>query len=80
MSKKFISNKQYTTNLAAEIFIKGVLILLVTFRVSRRRREMYCCHARLCVCLSVCCVSVCLPVRSRMPTLLHGPGCDLAEW
>jgi len=27
---------------------------LVTFRVSRRRRKMYCGHARLCVCLSVC--------------------------
>ena len=28
--------------------------LLVTFRVSRRPREMYCGHARLCVCVSVC--------------------------
>ena len=27
-------------------------ILVVTFRMSRRRREMYCGHARLCVCLS----------------------------
>jgi len=27
---------------------------LVTFCVNRRRREMYCGHARLCVCLSVC--------------------------
>jgi len=27
---------------------------LVTFRVSRRRREMYCGQPRLCVCLSVC--------------------------
>jgi len=27
---------------------------LVTFHVSRRRRETYCGHARLCVCLSVC--------------------------
>jgi len=25
----------------------------ITFRVSRRRREMYSGHARLCVCLSV---------------------------
>jgi len=24
---------------------------LITFRVNRRRREMYCGHARLCVCL-----------------------------
>ena len=29
-------------------------LCLVTFCVSRRRREMYCGHARLCVCLSVC--------------------------
>ena len=28
-------------------------VCLVTFRVSRRRREMYCAHARLRVCLSV---------------------------
>jgi len=27
---------------------------LITFRVSRRRHEMYCGHARLCVCLCVC--------------------------
>ena len=33
----------------------------ITFRVSRRRREMYCGHVRLCVCLCVCvCVCVCL--------------------
>jgi len=32
---------------------------LITFRVSRRPRGMYCGHARLCVCL---CVSVCLSV------------------
>jgi len=36
----------------------NVIIKLVTFRVSRRRREMYCGHAHS-VCLSVC-VSVCL--------------------
>ena len=46
-------------------------IVLITFRLSRRRREMYCGHPRLCVCVSV---------RGRMPTLLHGPGCNLAEW
>jgi len=48
---------------------------IITFRVSRRRRETYCGHARLCVCLSVC-----LSVRGRMPTLLHGPGCNLGQW
>ena len=33
-------------------------IWFITFCVSRRRRKMYCGHARLCVCLSVC-LSVC---------------------
>jgi len=42
--------------------------ILFTFHASRRRRKMYCGHARPCVCLSVC---------SRMPTLLHGPGCNV---
>jgi len=47
----------------------------ITFRLSRRRREMYTGHARLSVCLSVdafphYCIS----------TLLHGPGCKLREW
>jgi len=46
-------------------------ILLVTFCLSRRLRKMYCGHARLCVCLSV---------RGRTPTLLHGPGCNLGAW
>ena len=45
----------------------------ITFRVSRVRREMYCGHARICV-------SVCVPVRGRMPTLLHGPGYNLGDW
>jgi len=47
---------------------------LITFLVNRRRREMYCGHARLCVCVSVC---LYLFVRGRMPTLLHGSGCNL---
>jgi len=42
--------------------------------------------SRASVCLSVCCVClcvclcVCVSVRGRMPTLLHGPGCNLGEW
>ena len=36
------------------------LTCLVTFCVSRRRRKMYCGHARLCVCVCVClCVCIC---------------------
>jgi len=45
---------------------------VITFRVSSRRHKMYCGH---CVCLSVC-----LTVRSRIPILLHRPGCNLGEW
>ena len=45
--------------------------IIITFRLSRRRREMHCVHPRLRACLSVC---------GRMPTLLHGPGCNLGEW
>jgi len=52
-------------------------MLLITFRVSRKRRKMYIGHARLCVCV---CVSLCLPVRRRILTLLHAPGCNLGVW
>jgi len=39
---------------------------VITFRASRRRREMYCGHARLRVCVCVCpCLSVCLSVCPR---------------
>ena len=36
-------------------------------REARSRGEMYIGHGRLCVCLSV---------PRRIPTLLHGPGCN----
>jgi len=52
---------------------------VTTFCVSRRRRKMYCGHARLCVCVSVH-VYVCLFVRGRTPTQLHGPRCNLGSW
>jgi len=38
----------------ALLYVLCCKLLFVTFRISRRRREMYCGHARLCVCLSVC--------------------------
>jgi len=49
---------------------------LITFCVSRRRRKIYCGHARMYVCQ----MSVCLSVRGRTPTLLLGPGCNLGAW
>ena len=33
-----------------------------------------------CIVVTRVCVSVCLFVRGRMPTVLHGPGCNLGEW
>jgi len=47
-----------------KILLSLLAIRLFTFRVSRRRREMYIGQARL---------SVCMSVRRSMPTLLHGP-------
>ena len=41
---------------------------IVTFRVSRTRREMYIGRPRLC-----------LSLRGHMPTLLYGPGCKLGS-
>jgi len=42
---------------------------IVIFRVSRIDHEK---------CIVV--TRVCVSVRGRMPTLLHGPGCNLGDW
>ena len=58
------------------LFLGHIALLRATyfsFRVSRRRREMYSGHARLCVCLCVC-------GSPHSHTILHGPGCNLGEW
>ena len=44
-------------------------LCVVTIRVSRIDHEK---------CIVV--TRVCVSVRGRMPTLLHGPGCNLEEW
>ena len=59
----------------------------ITFRMNRRRREMHCGHARLCVCLCVCvcvCMSVCLSAAAcphyctdTDVTWRSGRGCPL---
>ena len=61
----------------------GLILGLITFRVSRRPREMYCGHARLCV--SVCvCLCVCLSAAACLQyctdldvTWGSGRGCPL---
>jgi len=48
------------------VFTESLEIFI--FCVSRRRRNMYCGHARLCVSLSVCvcvCLSICLSAAVR---------------
>ena len=57
-------------SVAVKLLVHGQ-VTIITFCVSRRRHKMYCGHPRLCVCLSV---------RDRTPTLLHGPGCNLGAW
>ena len=41
-----------TIDIVISILISTIII--ITFHMSRRRRETYCGHARLCVCVSVC--------------------------
>ena len=55
------------------------LVEVITFRVSRRRREMYCGYARLCVCLSVCVSAAACPQYCMDPdvTWRSGRGCPL---
>jgi len=52
--------------------------MIVTFLVSRRRREMYCGHARLCVCLSVwlcvCLSAAACPHYCTDPDVTWGSG------
>ena len=66
---------KYVFQLGLNVF-QLLVFQLITFCVSRRRRKMYCGHARLSVCV---CLSVCVSVRGRTPTLLHGPGCNLGR-
>jgi len=61
---------QYFAVLGRSIYFK--CLHFITFRVSRRRREMYCGHAHLCVCLSLC-------PRPHAHTIAR-PGCNLGEW
>jgi len=52
--------------------VSVVKLPVITFRVSRRRREMYIGHTRLSLC-----VSVCLSPRSHTTART---GCKLGEW
>ena len=70
---------------AMQPHVKLLIPPVVTFCVSRRRRKMYCGHARLFVCVSLCvCLSVCLSAAVRPHyctdpdvTWGRGRGCPL---
>jgi len=47
---------------------------IITFRVSRRRREMYCGHTRLCVCVSVCLSAAACPHYCTDQDVTWGSG------
>ena len=59
-------------------YIEPVICYHISIVTLLRRFEAKCIMATA-VCLSVC-VSVCLSVPPRIPTLQHGPGCNLDEW
>jgi len=61
------------------LLLRGVPICIITFCVSRRRSKMYCGHARLCVCLSVCLSAAVRPQYCTDPDVTsgHGRGCPL---
>jgi len=65
-------------------FFADVVDIVVTFRVSRRPREMYCGHAHLCVSVSVC---VCLSAAACQHYCMDpdvtwgsGRGCPLVVY
>ena len=66
---------QVFTATADERIILTQIFRFITFRVSRRRREMYFGHARLCVCLSVCLsAAACLHYCTADPSITWGIG------
>ena len=52
----------------------SVMFRVVTFRVSHRRREMYCGHPRLRVCVSVCMSVAARPHYCTDPDVTWGSG------
>jgi len=55
-------------------YVLVLALCLVIFRVSRRPREMYCGHARLCVCLCVCLSAAACPHYCTDPDVAWGSG------
>jgi len=65
MQKCYHSNNMFTNTTLLDY-----PVTVITFRVSRRRREMYCGHARLCV--SVCLCAAACPHYCTEPDVTWG--------
>jgi len=61
-------NTTYVTNMG-----QGPINGYYVTRESQTTRNIYWSRASVCLSVSV-------SIRRRMPTLLHGPGCNLEEW
>jgi len=54
----------------------NIVMVIITFCVSRRRCKMCCGHARLCVCLCVCLSAAVRPHCCTNPDVIWGRGRD----
>jgi len=58
---RFVDLWKQTTNMSLSECRRNAIYTAITFHMSRRRCEMYCSHARMCVCLSAAaCLHYCM--------------------
>jgi len=77
--------KLQPTNQPAGYIPRRYTLDAVTRLSTNRARRTVITFARVvddakCIVVTRVCVFVCLSVRGRTPTLLHGPGCNLGAW
>ena len=57
----------------SKYFDHFVLLHYANTREAYSRQKVYWSHTSVCF-------SVCVSVAHHIPTLMHGPGCNLGEW
>jgi len=70
-TEKFVSDSASTDR---SVHLQIILTYLITFRVSRRQREMYCGHAHLCVSVCVCLSTAACLHYCTDPDVTRGTG------